>query len=292
MKEKNNTNYVDFLDLSEMILNELANDMTFSEIRKKVEKASVTITEEEIQQYLDEKFKEEKEKIQRDLELVQNAIGPSLIELTKINKQDIDERVKLRKKEYKLISELYKFCFEPYTLFYYQTYINILRTKCLTLCEIYEDLFRLSKGEKISTESLKRLESLDIQINEVGKILDRDSIRLANAIVYNVKDLFEKLEQANNVETYFYIKIYNEQFESIKMHDYRNDSYREVSFPSKEVQILNANYGVYIQRKEFLELTSKQEQIIRKQQVEELKAYIDSSEKTYSKKLTNLETNN
>ena len=41
-----------------------------------------------------------------------------------------------------------------------------------------------------------------------------------------------------------------------------------------------------------IEMIAKQEQIIRKQQFEELKAYIDSSEKTYSKKLTNLETNN
>lgn len=292
MEEKNNTKYVDFLDLSETILNGIKNEMAFSEISKKISEANVIITKEEIEKYLDEKFKEEKNMIKKDLETCKTALGQSLIEISKISKQDIEERVKLIRKEHELTEKFYKYCFKPYTLFYYQTYINSLRTKCLTLCEIYDDLFRLSNGEKLSVESLERLENLDIQVNSEGKILNRDVLRLANVIVYNFNDLFDKLEQANNVETYYYIKIYAKQFGQILMHDYEKDIYIDVSFPSTEVQILNANYGIYINRDEFLELTDKQENFIQKQRIDELKSYIDSSEQNYSKKLTNLETNN
>lgn len=93
------------------------------------------------------------------------------------------------------------------------------------------------RKKKLTKESVDRLHQLDFHFNDDGYVYYEDVLRLAEEIIFNVKDLYEKGELANCLETYLDFKVTKKSLdETLKMHQ---DIYSK-----SEVQLLDSNiYG-------------------------------------------------
>ncbi len=79
-------------------------------------------------------------------------------------------------------------------------YTNInFKTECETLLNILDDLAKIKEGT-ISDESWRSIINLGFHINQYGDIYYSDAVRLADTIIYNVKHLFVKINQDNNID--------------------------------------------------------------------------------------------
>lgn len=150
--------------------------------------------------------------------------------------------------------------FEPYTLEYFKIYTSILKVKCRTLFGILDDLEKI-KDDEISEECWDRILDLDFHINKDGEIYIPDAVRLADAIIYNVKDLYNKINQGNNCETYL-------NFKESKFDLYEDGIFESEIYPRKELQIKDKYYS---SKNEFSALSEKQEEELRKQEVDNFK---------------------
>lgn len=86
---------------------------------------------------------------------------------------------------------------------YLRDYLEKRKKKCTTLFDIYEDVEAVKEDRKLTTESLERLNMLGIHFNDYGCIYYEDALRLAKAIVFNVKDLYKVGGFANKLESYW-----------------------------------------------------------------------------------------
>lgn len=144
--------------------------------------------------------------------------------------------------------------FEPYSLQYFKTYTSILKKKLKTLFEILEDLFKIKEGT-ISKEGLNRIVDLDFHINESGDVYTTDIERLADAIIYNVKNLHDKITKGNNPKTYL-------TFKESKHNMARDGIFESEIYPKKEVQIKDLYYE---HCKEFIALSENQKEKLKKE---------------------------
>ena len=182
----------------QMIVDELKLNMSFSNIEEYVNTCKISITESEIKNFLSKKIDEEEPTLRKELEESYKPISNKLSELT-------DEDIKKDAKEFGNLILKSRYTFEPDSLQYFKTYTTILKEKCKTLFEILEDLFKIKDGT-ISQEGWNRIVDLDFHINKYGDVYTTDIQRLANAIIYNVKDLHDKITKGNNPETYLTFK--------------------------------------------------------------------------------------
>ena len=131
---------------------------------------------------------------------------------------------------------------------YYKNYINILKKKIMTLLSVQEDLCNNYIYNNLSQDSLKRLVELDFHLNSIGNIYYKDAIRLAEAIIYNITDLYNTLLEANNINSY------------------KNKNIKE-NYPDE--RIITKNLSIH-KREEFIELTEKQIKEIRRDNTRKL----------------------
>lgn len=127
---------------------------------------------------------------------------------------------------------------------YFKTYISILKEKCKTLFDIVDDLNKV-RGWDISEGGWKRLVDLDFHLNGECNIYYLDVERLVDAIVYNVKDLYDKVNQGNSLETYLNFRVKRSDGEVTE-----DDLY-----PRKEVQVKDLYYNSF---PEFIALSGRQ----------------------------------
>ena len=80
---------------------------------------------------------------------------------------------------------------------YFKRYTDILKTKCNVLLTLIE---KITEKDTVSIE--KQLKQLDVQMNDQGKILYPDVIRLLSPTMYNINHLKFMIERANNIESY------------------------------------------------------------------------------------------
>ena len=168
-----------------------------------------------------------------------------------------------------------KYYFEPYSLQYFKRYTTILKEKCRTLCSVLNDINRC-KTEVLSEEAQQRFKDLDFHINSKRNIYFKDAERLADAIIYNVKDLREKVQTGNNPETYLTFKR--------SIHDLmRDDVWPCQIYPRKEIQIKDINYA---HMSEFIKLSEAQQTQIQKEYLENMTRWIemDFNEDNYENK--------
>ena len=157
---------------------------TYEQLKEYVNNAKVTITRDEIKKFLDEEFDKKcpdlRYRVMKD-----NYANPIL------------------KFEDKLKAE--KYIFSEDTFEYFNTYVDILRDKCLKLLGVV-DLLIAIKNKKINNQDLSILSDLDIEVID-GNIMYKDLIRLIEPTVDNISDLNKYVDTANNVASYLHIRI-------------------------------------------------------------------------------------
>ena len=142
-------------------------NMNISDLKKYVGEQKINITPKEIKTYLDQRFKEENKKTKQRMET------------NKFNCVDHDT-----------IKE------------YFNRYASIVKNKATILLNIIEKI-----GNKDTISITDELSNLDINLNEDGNILKSDMIRLIEPAIYNIEELKQKVEKANDVEAYLVFKI-------------------------------------------------------------------------------------
>ena len=192
--------------------------MSFNDIENFVNTCEISITESEIKDFLSKEMDKRK---------------------------CLEKDIKSSKKFKTTILENY-YRFEPHLLEYFKTYTSILKEKCKTLFAIVEDLFKIEDGT-ISKEEWNRIVDLDFHINEYGIYID-DAERLIDAIIYNVKNLYEKITKGNNPETYLTYK--------------KSKNNKSNHYLRKEVQLKNLDYKLC---KEFIALSENQKEKLKQQ---------------------------
>ncbi len=254
--------YVDPSILHRIIVDELKLSMSFNEIKEFVEKCEISLTEEEIREFLDKKMEEEEPNLQKEVEELSKTRSKNIVEWTE---EDIHRVSRVTKN---LIFKR-RYEFDPYSLKYFRKYTSILKEKCKTLFEILENLLLIKEGQG-SDESWNWVSDLDFHINEFGDLYMEDVVRLADAIVYNVRTLYNKIHNGNNLETYL-------TFKESKHSMGKDGVFGSELYPRREIQIKNLNY---VNRPEFIALSEKQKQELESQKFDTLarQIYADFSE--------------
>ncbi len=232
----------------------LFDELKLPRIEKFVNGARITITEDEIKEFLSKKMDEEQPVLKQKLE--EEMKTSSIITFTsdeKENQRKIDASVR-KMKDMTTASRYY---FEPYSLQYFKTYVSILKEKCQTLLSVLDDINKC-KAEKLSDEAEQRILDLDFHINSNGNIYFKDAERLADAIIYNVKDLCEKVQVGNDPETYLTFK--ESRHRLMKDGVWENEIY-----PSREIQKKD-RYCAHMPQ--FIALSEEQQTQVQKEELE------------------------
>ena len=249
----------------------LFDELKLANVEEFVNGASITITEDEIKEFLDKKFEEENPELKKRMEVPRKTSG-----IINLGKASVDAIISSTER---YIDELgaARYYFEPYSLQYFKTYTSILKEKCQTLCSILNDINRC-KTEELSEEAQQRFKDLDFHLNSEGNIHFKDAERLADAIIYNVKDLCEKIQAGNNPETYL-------TFKESKHKLMKDGIWESEIYPRKEIQIRDRHHSHMPQ---FIALSEAQQTQVQKEELENFSRWIkmdfEEDEENISKK--------
>ena len=227
-----NGNYIDPNIIKKSCIKDLGLSISFDELYQCIKGANVTIKEEDIIAYLDDRMDKEQPGLRNKLENDINYEESDIAHIEKIKDQNI-------------ASEYY---FEPYSLYYFKKYVSNLREKCLSLASLINNICNLKDNK--TTKLLELLKELDIHINEDNNIYYVDAIRIEQAFVYNIKDLYNKVLTGNVLPTYFKFKLSKQ-----KILD--NNLFESNIYPKKEIQIRDLKYA---NDRQFISLSEKQEE--------------------------------
>ena len=158
-------------------------DMPFDALIEDTEYLQMTVTPEQITNYLNRVYQLHEEEISKKVE-DDNRL-PS-------------EGIKKQTKRWMLSYYKDKCTLEQYTYDYYKKYVEILRSKVGRLLTI---IAGISRGDIAGIKD--ELEKLDIVLDENGNILRSDIERLVVPTVENIRKLESKVEEANDFSSYF-----------------------------------------------------------------------------------------
>lgn len=164
------------------------------EIKEDVNSKRVTVTSEQIESYLEQRFIEEDPELKKRMDSPKNKRSGNVGEWSK---KDIEDYAQ----EFADELAASRYCFVPYTLEYFTRYTDIVRKKINILLNIVSGLAN-KKIEPIE----ELINELDIKISTDGKVSKDDIIRLIIPIVANINMLEEKVEKANDLSTYLTFK--------------------------------------------------------------------------------------
>lgn len=201
-------------------------DKDINTIKTELTELKIDITSEEIVKYLNNKFEEEEPEVKARLEKPKPRKPlNNKIELNKISIEDIE------KSSQHFADELTasRYGFDSYTLEYFHKYSNIVRNKAIKILSIIEKI--VNKDSTVND----LLTELDIQLDENGNITKEDIIRLISPFINNYNLLVEKINTANNLETYLTFKI-------SKHSVYRNGCSEGELYPTSSIQVKNLYY--------------------------------------------------
>lgn len=230
-------------------------ELKLPKIEEFVKEASITITEDEIKEFLSKKMDEEQPGLKQKLK-AEMENSSSIIHFT-ADKEENQRKRKASTEKMKDMATASRYYFEPYSLQYFRTYTSILKEKLQTLLSVLNDINKC-KSEKLSEDAEQRLLDLDFHINSNGNIYFKDAERLADAIIDNVKDLCEKIQTGNNPETYLTFK----ESEHSLMKD---DVWPCEIYPRKEIQVKDRYYA---HRSGFIALSEAQQTQAQKEELE------------------------
>lgn len=216
--EKDDKEYYDAGYLVSVLEDIIGSDI--ENIKADVNRQGVYVTKDKITKYLDEQFVKNDEKLKRRLENKNNRD----INMSNWNKEDMNSSVQ------QLMDEIAaeKYSFNPQSLEYFNTYVNILKNKLLSLLDLISKI-----GRKDFTTVQDLVASLDINFDGQGNISKDDIIRLLKPTIYNFNEFNEMISKANNLSTYLNFKL----FDSTKGIVSEDDLY-----PTEELQVMSLNY--------------------------------------------------
>lgn len=230
-------------------------ELKLPKIEQYVNGASITITEDEIEEFLNKKMDEEQPGLKVIFEREMKITG----EITCDGEVDNEKRLEGMKS---LLGSS-RYYFEPYSLQYFKTYVSILKEKCQTLLSVLDDINKC-KAEKLSDEAEQRILDLDFHINSDGNIYFKDAERLANAIIYNVNDLREKIKAGNDPETYL-------TFKESRHRLMKDDVCEYEIYPSREIQKKDRYCANMPQ---FIALSEEQQTQVQKEELENFSRWV------------------
>ena len=121
----------------------------------------------------------------------------------------------------------------------------------MELVKLIDELNNLD-NEGVLSKVKKKLVEYDLNINDKKEIYYLDAIRIEEAFVYNFKDLYKKVMDGNNLETYYTFKLSKSKL--LKECVFESNIY-----PKKELQIKDLRYSF---DKQFIALSPNQEKQI------------------------------
>ncbi len=184
----------------------------FAEIKDMVSNYQITVTADDIQKFLDEKFIEEEPEtlnrlIKRQKEY-EEYMQSDEIKSGKWRETMFDNPWWADKKQIEEHCNRFadectaaRYSFEPFTLEYFHKYSNIVRKKALLLLSIIENI----DNEEKEYEELRN--KYDIVLNQNKEVAKEDFERLLVPTVYNIDKLISKVNDANNLSTYLTFKM-------------------------------------------------------------------------------------
>lgn len=235
------------------ILIDIIEDITsksINEIIEKINNSNIYVNYNQIIEYLNNKL------ITDEPELFKRNEERKKEEKVLYNDENIKDVEQLGQRFIDDLS-LHKYSFDPYTLDYYNKYIDIVKRKALLLINIIDKV-----GRKDIVDIKDVIDDLDINLNENGDISKEDINRLIFPTVFNIQRLNAKVEEANNLDTYLYIKISKQSL-------VRNGFSEDELYPNKELQtkniVCNYEWGD-------VELSQRQKQQLQNKMKENIKS--------------------
>lgn len=225
-------------------------------IKTELSKLKIVVTTEQIKEYLDNKFEEEEPEVKERLENPKPSKPLSdKIEFNKISIEDIEESSQRFGDQLTAA----RYGFDSYTLNYFNKYSNIVRNKSKKILDIIEKIV----NKDYSTIADLIIE-LDIQLDENGNISKEDIIRLIPPFVHNYNSLVEKVNTANNLETYLTFKL-------SKHSVYRNGCSEGELYPVSSIQTKSLYYD-YLPGN--ISLSNNQKKVLREEQSKANKKFV------------------
>lgn len=208
------------------LLIEIIEDVTsksISEIIEEINNSNVNVTYNQIIEHLNNKL------INDEPELFKRIEERKKSEKIMVNDKSIKSTIQMTQDFVDSLS-LYKYSFNPYTLDYFNKYINIVKSKALLLINIIDKI-----GRKDIKDIRDIIADLDINLNEDGDISKEDISRLIFPTIFNLQKLNTKVDEANNLDTYLSFKISKQSLA-------RNGFVESEIYPNKELQVKNISY--------------------------------------------------
>jgi len=225
-------------------------------IKKDIDELIITVDEKQIKNYLNQKFEKENPELKHRIEnpKPRKKLSDGKIILTGMTIEDIEESTQAFGDQI----EAMRYGFDSYTLEYFNKYSSIVRNKAKKILNIIE---KIANGESNDISNL--IMELDIQLDENGNITKEDIVRLILPFVHNYGSLVEKVNAANNLETYLTFKL-------SKHSVYRSgwsegELYPRVSIQSKSLYYENLKGNI--------PLSNNQKEILRKEQTKDIKKF-------------------
>ena len=192
-------------------------------IKSNIEELKITMDKKQILDFLDKTFEEEEPEVKARLENPKpRKRSNNIVEWTE---QDIEESTQRFGDELTAA----RYGFDSFTLDYFHKYSNIVRKKANQILDIIEKI--INKDSSISDLLIE----LDIQLDENGNISKEDIVRLIPPFIHNYNELFEKVNNANNLETYLTFKL--------SKHSLYRDGWSEGElYPTSSIQVKNLQY--------------------------------------------------
>lgn len=197
---------------------------SLSEIKNDVNNAQISVTIDEIEEFLERTFQKENPGLKERIEKPKPRYNKPFDEWAEQDIKDSSQR---------FIDKISagRYHFDSYTLEYFNRYTTIVRNKTLKLLNIIE---RIGTRQSITIQDL--LVEFDIQLDENGNITREDIIRLIKPTIQNVGELDEKITKANDLSTYLTFKM--------SKHSLYRDGWSEGEvYPTKSIFVKDLHNG-------------------------------------------------
>lgn len=223
-----------------------------STIKSDIEELKITIDKQQIEDFLDKTFEEEEPEVKERLENPKpRKRSNNIVEWTE---QDIQESTQ----HFGDRLTAARYGFDSFTLDYFHKYSSIVRKKAKKILDIIEKI--INKDSSV----VDLLTELDIQLDKNGNISKEDIIRLILPFIHNYNELFEKVNNANNLETYLTFKL-------SKYSLYRDGWSEGELYPTSSIQVKDL-YRDYLPGN--ISLSTNQKEILRAQRRTSMKKLV------------------
>lgn len=222
-------------------------------VKMELDELKIVFNAEQIVDYLNNKFEKEEPEVKARIENLKPS--KQLSELIDLNRITYEEIEKSSQHFWDQLTAA-RYEFDSYTLNYFNKYSEIVRNKARKILDIIEEIVN-----KDYSNVADLMVELDIQLDENGNITREDIIRLILPFIHNYNSLVEKVNIANNLETYLTFKL-------SKHSVYRNGWDEGELYPTESIQIKSLYYDCLPGN---ISLSTNQKKLLRKKQTKSMK---------------------